>query len=79
MFSFSKKTQSIIIFISRKINSNFKEANTDFIPIDGPIAGKLYLKKPVEKLVIFTIEKHELQPRVNKEILDKLPEMMYFV
>ena len=79
MFSFAKKTQSIIIFISRKINSNFKQENTEFIPIDGPISGKLYLKKPVEKLVIFTIEKQELQPRVNKDIFDQLPEIMYFV
>ena len=79
MFSFVKKTKSIIIFISRKINSNFKEENTEFIPIDGPIAGKLYFKKPSEKMVIFIIEKHELEPRVNKDIFDKLPEIMYFV
>ena len=80
MFSFfTKKTKSFIALIAKNINKKFNDDIIDFIDIDGPITGKLYLDQPKEENIKFTIDKVELKEKVSENIYDKLPEKMFFV
>lgn len=80
MFSFfTKKTRSFIVLIAKNINNKFNHDIADFIEIDGPVSGKLYLNQPKEENIKFTIDKEELKDKVAQNIYDNLPEKMYFV
>ncbi len=79
-FSFSfliGKTRSFLGFCAGYINEQYKEGAT-FIEIDGSIKGSLYFEQPKDKNIKFEIKKEELV-RVKPEILDQLPEKMFFV
>lgn len=76
---FTQKSRSFIRLICNNINEKFDKKNQNFIEITGPIKGKLFFLQPAKDVnVIFTINKEELT-KVKSEIIEKLPEQMYFV
>ncbi|WP_298286871.1 hypothetical protein [uncultured Lutibacter sp.] len=75
---FTKKTKSFTRFVANNINKNYENKLNDCIEIKGAISGKLFLIRPQENVKI-TFTKEELEGKVDKEIYDKLPDLMYFV
>jgi len=80
MFSFStKKSGSFLRYIGRNINEKCQNEILDFINIEGAISGKLYFIQPKDENVKFIITKEELKSRVDINIIEKLPDNMFFV
>ena len=80
MYSFlTKKTGSFLKLIGNNINDKYHSKIEEFITIEGAISGKLYFIQPENKNVKFLISKDELKERVKIEILETLPNKMFFV
>ena len=80
MYSFFiKKTASFLTLIGNNINAKYHSEIKEFITIEGAISGKLYFIQPENKNVKFLIHKDELKERVKIEILEILPNKMFFV
>ena len=80
MYSFlTKKTGSFLKLIGKNINDKYHSNIDEFIIIEGVISGKLYFIQPKNENVKFTISKDELKERVKIEILEILPNKMFFV
>ncbi len=77
-FSFLiRKTRSLLGLCTHYLNRNF-EVGVEMVHVTGPISGVLYMKQPVGKNVKFMVSKNELK-NVKPEILEALPEEMFFV
>ncbi len=67
-FSFLKrKTRSFLGLCTHHLNRNFQHG-VEFVKIEGPISGYLYMKQPADKNVKFTVYKEEILKELPDEI-----------
>ncbi len=77
-FSFLvRKTRSFLGLCRKYLNRDF-QPGVEFVKIEGPISGYLYMKQPADKNVKFTVYKEELR-KIKEEVLKELPDEMFFV
>ncbi len=77
-FSFLiRKSRSFLGVCRTHLNENFKPG-VEFVKIEGPISGYLYMKQPADKNVKFVVYKEELR-KIKEEVLAELPDEMFFV
>lgn len=72
------KSKSFTRLVANNINKKYKNIVNDCINIEGPISGKLFFIQPQDN-VKFTFTKEEMEGKVEIEIYEKLPDLMYFV
>ncbi len=77
-FSFLfRKSRSFLGLCRKYLNQDF-QPGVEMVQITGPISGMLYMKQPADKKVKFPVYKSELR-KIKPEILEALPEEMFFV
>ncbi len=77
-FSFLiRKSRSFLGLCTHHLNREFK-SGVEFVKIEGPISGYLYMKQPADKNVKFVVHKDELR-KIKEEVLAELPDEMFFV
>ncbi|PIF02664.1 MAG: hypothetical protein CR987_01070 [Draconibacterium sp.] len=74
---FIRKTRSFLGVCTSHLNREF-QPGVEFVKIEGPISGYLYMKQPADKNVKFVVYKEELK-NIKEEVLKELPDEMFFV
>ena len=76
-------SDSFKVFLSRAINSDFKEGDLErgYTKVVHGLGGYIYYKRPPKDMMIWAVvKKRNLRDDIiDKELKEKLPDLIYYV